>query len=89
MLPGKKFYYGKGCDHCNGSGYKGRTAIFEIIDVNNALKELILSKASANKIRLEAQRNGMVTLREAGVAKVFAGVSTIEEVVRETIDVFE
>jgi type IV pilus assembly protein PilB len=84
-VQGQRFYYGKGCDHCKGTGYKGRTAIFELMDINDALRELILTKASAAQLRIAAQRSGMRPLRDAGVQKVFAGLSTIEEVVRETL----
>jgi len=81
----QRFYYGKGCDNCKGTGYRGRTAIFEMMEVNDTVRELILGKASANQIRMAAQRAGMRTLRDAGIQKVFAGLTTIEEVVRETL----
>jgi len=81
----QRFYYGKGCEHCKNTGYKGRTALFEIMDVNDAVREMIVSKASATQIRISAQRAGMRTLRDAGIQKVFAGLSTIEEVVKETL----
>ncbi len=83
----QRFYYGKGCDHCKNTGYKGRTALFELMDVNDPIREMILNKASASAIRLAAQRAGMRTLRDAGIQKVFAGLTTIEEVVRETLAV--
>ena len=86
-VQGQRFYYGKGCDHCKGTGYKGRTALFELMDINDSLRELILGKASATQLRLAAQRAGMRPLRDAGIQKVFAGLSTIEEVVRETLAV--
>lgn len=88
-VKGQKFYYGKGCENCKNTGYRGRTALFEIIDIDGKVRDLILQKASASKIRIEAQRSGMTTLREAGVAKIFAGITTIEEIIRETVDVFE
>ena len=88
-VQGQRFYYGKGCDHCKGTGYKGRTALFELMDINDTLRELILSKASATQLRLAAQRSGMRPLRDSGVQKVFAGLTTIEEVVRETLAVEE
>ena len=83
----QRFYYGKGCDHCKGTGYKGRTALFELMDVNDAIREQILNKASATQIRISAQRSGMRSLRDAGIQKIFAGLTTIEEVVRETLAV--
>jgi len=85
----QRFYYGKGCDHCKGTGYKGRTALFELMDINDSLRELILGKASATQLRLAAQRAGMRPLRDSGIQKVFAGLTTIEEVVRETLAVEE
>jgi len=88
-VAGQRFYYGKGCDHCKGTGYKGRTALFELMDINDSLRELILGKASATQLRLAAQRAGMRPLRDSGIQKVFAGLTTIEEVVRETLAVEE
>ena len=85
QVAGQNFYYGKGCDECNGTGYRGRTALFEIIDVNDRMRELILNAASSTQLRTVAQRSGMVSLREAGINKIFQGVTTIEEVVRETL----
>ena len=81
----QRFYYGKGCDHCKNTGYKGRTALFELMDVNDGIRELVLNKASAASIRIAAQRSGMRTLRDAGIQKIFAGLTTIEEVTRETL----
>jgi type IV pilus assembly protein PilB len=84
-IAGQRFYYGRGCDHCKGTGYKGRTAIFEMLRIDEAIRELILTRASASNIRIVAQRIGMRPLRDAGVQKIFAGLTTIEEVVRETL----
>jgi type IV pilus assembly protein PilB len=86
-IAGQKLYYGKGCDHCKNTGYKGRTALFEMMDINDNLRELIIQKASAAQLRIAAQRGGMRSLRDAGIQKVFAGLTTIEEVVRETLAV--
>jgi type IV pilus assembly protein PilB len=83
----QRFYYGKGCDHCKGTGYKGRTALFEIMDINDAIRDLVLQKAAATQIRIAAQRTGMRSLRDAGIQKIYAGLTTIEEVVRETLAV--
>jgi type IV pilus assembly protein PilB len=88
-VAGQRFYYGKGCDTCKGTGYKGRTALFELMDVNDSIREMILQKVSATQLRLAAQRAGMRPLRESGIQKVFAGLTTIEEVVRETLAVEE
>ena len=81
----QRFYYGKGCENCKNTGYKGRTALFELMDVNDGIRELVLNKASAASIRIAAQRSGMRTLRDAGIQKIFAGLTTIEEVTRETL----
>jgi type IV pilus assembly protein PilB len=81
----QRFYYGKGCEVCKNTGYKGRTAIFEMLEINETVRELVLSRASATQIRIAAQRAGMRTLRDAGVQKIYAGLTTIEEVIRETL----
>ena len=88
-VAGKKFFYGKGCSYCNDTGYKGRTALFEIIDMKNNIRELIIEGAPVSVIRNEARKSGMDTLRDAGIQKIFQGITTIEEVVRETIAVDE
>jgi type IV pilus assembly protein PilB len=87
QVAGQQFYYGKGCEICKNTGYKGRTALFEILDANDRIRDMILEKASATKLRAVAQRAGMISLRDAGISKVFAGLTTIEEVVKETISV--
>ncbi len=81
----QRFYYGKGCENCKNTGYRGRTAIHEMLDVNDAIREQMLSRASAAQIRITAQRAGMRTLRDAGITKIYAGITTIEEVIRETL----
>jgi len=83
----QRFYYGKGCETCKNTGYKGRTALFEMLQINDTVRDLVLNKASANQIRSTAQRQGMRTLRDSGIQKIFAGLTTIEEVVRETLAV--
>lgn len=84
-VEGKKFYYGKGCGECNGIGYKGRTAIFEIMLMTEELKQLILENPPLDTLRQAARESGMRTLRDSGLLAIFDGVTTIEEVVRETI----
>ncbi|MGL4594861.1 MAG: GspE/PulE family protein [Thermoguttaceae bacterium] len=83
-LQGKFFYRGKGCVNCNNTGYKGRTAIHELMIMNDEIRELVNNGASAADLREAASRNGMRTLREAGLQKIHEGATTIEEVVRET-----
>jgi len=89
QVAGQDFHYGRGCDECKQTGYKGRTALFEIMKIDEAIADMILEHASAAKIRAAANRRGMRSLRDAGVAKIFTGVTTIEEVVKETIDADE
>jgi type IV pilus assembly protein PilB len=80
-----KFYYGKGCPRCNNMGYKGRTGIHELIDVNDDIRDLVSTEASVDEIRNLARAQGMVSLRESGLKLIFDGVTTIDEVVRETV----
>lgn len=79
-----KFYRGKGCSKCKFTGYKGRTAINELLIPNEKIRELIVFKSPASTIKKEARKNGMRTLREDGLIKVIAGQTTIEEVMRVT-----
>jgi len=86
-VEGKQFYRGrgKGCDFCRRSGYKGRKGLFEILSMDDDLRELVMKQASTSVLRQEAKRRGMRTLREAGLMAVFNGETTIDEVVRETM----
>jgi type IV pilus assembly protein PilB len=84
-VAGKHFYQGAGCERCNNTGYKGRTAIHEFLTVNEEMRDIILRNGSVAEMRESAQRYGMLTLRDAGLVKVFEGTTTIEEVVRETV----
>ena len=76
---------GKGCEKCNNSGYKGRVGLYEVMEVTEELRELILVGASALELRRKAVEEGMLTLRSSGLRKVKDGVTTIEEIVRETV----
>jgi type IV pilus assembly protein PilB len=78
-------YHGRGCGTCNNTGYKGRVALYEVMEVNDELKELILVGASALELKKKALEGGMITLRKSGLTKVAAGMTTLEEVVRETV----
>ena len=84
-VKGKSFYYGKGCDQCNNTGYKGRTGIFEIMTFNDDIRELVMNHASTNVLRAAARKNGMRLLRGKGLADIYEGITTIEEVIKETI----
>ena len=82
---GKTFYYGKGCENCNNTGYKGRLGIYEIMLLDDEMRDMIIKHASTQVLRLEARKRGMRTLRQSGLLAIYDGVTTIEEVVRETI----
>ena len=85
QLEGKKFYRGKGCEKCNRSGYKGRLGIYELLIMNDEMRDMIIRNASTEELREAARRNGMVTLRESGMESIFIGQTTADEVIRETI----
>jgi type IV pilus assembly protein PilB len=76
---------GVGCEKCNKTGYKGRVGLYEVMEVSEELRELVLVGASGLELRRKAVDEGMITLRQSGLRKVKEGVTTIEEVVRETV----
>jgi type IV pilus assembly protein PilB len=80
-----KFYYGRGCPRCNNTGYKGRTGMYELMDINDDIRDMITSDATVDEMRNLARSQGMTTLREAGLKLIFDGITTIDEVVRETV----
>ena len=80
-----KTYKGKGCSNCNQTGYKGRIGLYEVLEVTDEIRELILIGASALELRKKAIDDGMLSLRESGLQKIRSGITTIEEVVRETV----
>jgi type IV pilus assembly protein PilB len=80
-----KTYKGKGCATCNNTGYKGRIGLYEVMEITDEVRELILIGASALELRKKAIDDGMISLRESGLHKIRAGVTTVEEVVRETV----
>ncbi|MDJ0520953.1 MAG: ATPase, T2SS/T4P/T4SS family [Planctomycetota bacterium] len=86
-LQGKRFAYGQGCRACNGTGYKGRTGIYEMIVMSEAIREMVMEGASADAIHGQARREGMRTLRESGLLAIFDGITTVEEVIRETAEI--
>jgi len=79
------FYYGKGCDYCNKTGYRGRLGIFEIMVLDDHLRELVMDRGATAILRREAIKGGMRTLRDAGLMAIYDGITTLDEVVRETI----
>jgi len=85
MVVGKKFAFGKGCADCHYTGYRGRTGIYEIMSVSERVRQLIMDNVPTSRIRDAALEDGMSTLRESGLLAIFDGITTIEEVVRETI----
>jgi type IV pilus assembly protein PilB len=80
----KQFYYGKGCDACNHTGYKGRKGIYELLKITDPLRELINARAPTVTLKQKAIELGMVTLRQDGLRSIFAGDTTIEEVLKFT-----
>jgi len=80
-----KTYKGKGCPSCNDTGYKGRIGLYEVMEITDEIRELILIGASSLELRKKAMEDGMITLRGSGLQKIRNGVTTIEEVLRETV----
>jgi type IV pilus assembly protein PilB len=78
-------YQAVGCDRCNDTGYLGRIGLFEAMEITDAIRELILRGASAGDLRRKAREEGMLTLRESGLVKIRGGITSVAEVVRETI----
>ena len=81
----KIFYKGRGCEVCNNTGYKGRVGLFELMIMSDELRDKIMNNAQADELREIARKQGMVALRDAGIKACFDGVTTPDEVVRETI----
>jgi len=80
-----KLYKGRGCGTCNGTGYKGRVGLYEVMEIGEGIRDLIMVGATAVEIKRKALEEGMLTLRMSGLEKIRAGVTTIEEVLRETV----
>jgi type IV pilus assembly protein PilB len=85
MVRGKRFYRGAGCEVCNNTGYKGRVGLFELMVLSNELRDAIMANAQVDELREMARKQGMVSLRDAGIKACFDGTTTPDEVVRETI----
>ncbi len=84
-VEGRVFFYGKGCDSCNNTGYRGRQGLYEIMTFDDEMRDLIIQHASTQILRHEAKKRGMRSLRQCGLMAIYDGVTTIEEVVRETL----
>ena len=80
-----KFFKGTGCDSCNNTGYKGRIALFELMELNDVIREMVLGNASTDELREEARKNGMIPLREFGIGVAADGITTLDEIIRETV----
>lgn len=80
-----RFYYGRGCARCNNTGYKGRCGMYELLEVTDDIRDMVVGDASVDDIRTMARSQGMTTLRESGLKLIFDGITTIDEVVRETV----
>ena len=85
MVRGKRFYRGAGCELCNNTGYKGRVGLFELMIMSNEMRDMIMANAQTDEVRELACKQGMVALRDAGIKACFDGVTTPDEVIRETI----
>src|SRR5690606_21027205 len=79
-------YKGKGCSYCGNTGFRGRTALYEMMAMTEPMRELILSGASAIELKRQAMADGMKTLRQSGIEKVCDGVTSVEEVMRVTMN---
>ncbi len=80
-----RLFRGRGCERCSNTGYKGRVALYEVMEINDDIRELVLSGASALELRAKAVENSMLTLRGSGLQKIRDGLTTVDEVVRETV----
>ena len=85
LAAGKKFFYGKGCEHCNNTGYKGRMGIYELLVMNDTLREMVVAEASLDEFRNAGRKFGMRTLREVGMNAIHNGQTSIDEILRETM----
>jgi type IV pilus assembly protein PilB len=81
----QKWFYGKGCEKCNNTGYKGRTGIYELAVMNENLRDMVVAEVSLDEFRTACRKYGMRTLRESGLEAIDRGITTVEEVVRETM----
>ncbi|MCH7556302.1 MAG: Flp pilus assembly complex ATPase component TadA [Planctomycetes bacterium] len=84
-IKGKQFHYGRGCSKCNGTGYKGRIGVFEIMVFNDEIRDLVMNQASTAVLRAAGQKGGMRLLRDNGLEAIYDGITTIDEIVKETI----
>jgi type IV pilus assembly protein PilB len=81
-----RLFRGRGCERCSNTGYKGRVGLYEVMEIDDEMREMILAGASAFELRQRAIQKGMMSLRGSGLEKIRQGMTTIDEVVRETVD---
>src|SRR3977135_255473 len=84
-LKGRQFFYGEGCDKCNNLGFKGRTGLYEILVMNDDIRDMVSRGASTDAIRNYTRKQGTSSLRDSGLRALFSGITTLDEVVRETV----
>jgi len=84
-LVGKQVYRGRGCENCNNTGYRGRVGLYELMNITDDIRDMIIRGASTEELRNAARNNGMIALRDAGLLSAYQGHTTVEEVIRETI----
>ncbi len=84
-VKGRKFFYGKGCEACNNTGYRGRQGLYEFMLLDDEMRDHIIQHASTQVLRAESKKRGLRTLRQSGLMAIYDGITSIEEVVRETL----
>ena len=84
-LKGRKFYFGEGCDKCNNLGFKGRTGLYELLIMNDDIRDMVSRGASTDQVRAYTRKKGVPSLRDAGIRALYEGHTSLEEVVRETV----
>jgi type IV pilus assembly protein PilB len=82
----EKLYRGKGCGSCNNTGYRGRVAIHEVLAINDEIRQMIVDHAPIHELKACALKNGMITLIDDGIDKAGAGITTLQEVIREAVE---
>jgi type IV pilus assembly protein PilB len=81
----RQFFYGEGCNKCNNLGFKGRSGIYELLIMNDDIRDMVSRGASTDQVRAYTRKSGVIGLREAGLVALYAGLTTLDEVVRETV----
>ncbi|MGL4421710.1 MAG: GspE/PulE family protein, partial [Gemmataceae bacterium] len=84
-LKGRKFYYGEGCDKCNNLGFKGRSGLYELLVLDDDIRDMVSRGASTDQVRVHCRKSGTKSLRDAGMEALYSGLASLEEIVRETV----